>query len=215
VQHDGRAGGLACTSWQRSSATRAARTSGARYDDACAALPVTTFAVPDGTVHARHLYTILIDGRRGLSRDEVSAALDQLGVATSVHFPAVHLHSYYARRYGFRRGQFPHAERIADQVLSLPLSPALSDEQVEAVVAAFAPCLELAMPHASDVIFALPPVRRSVTVTWFARGIWPGSWACAACSPCGAAVTRSIPRWRWAGRCITDRPWPSPRRCPT
>jgi dTDP-4-amino-4,6-dideoxygalactose transaminase len=109
----------------------------ARYDDACASLPVTTFApVPDGTVHARHLYTILIDGRRGLSRDQVSAALDQLGVSTSVHFPAVHLHSYYARRYGFCRGQFPHAERIADQVLSLPLSPALSDEQVDAVVTA-------------------------------------------------------------------------------
>jgi dTDP-4-amino-4,6-dideoxygalactose transaminase len=109
----------------------------ARYDEACARLPVATFGpVPQGSVHARHLYTILVDGANGPNRDEVSEALGRLGVATSVHFQAVHRHSYYVYRYGTRDGQFPHAERIADTVLSLPLSPALSDEQVEAVVLA-------------------------------------------------------------------------------
>jgi dTDP-4-amino-4,6-dideoxygalactose transaminase len=48
----------------------------------------------------------------------------------------VHLHSFYARRYGFARGQFPATERIADAVLSLPLSPALTDAHVDHVIAA-------------------------------------------------------------------------------
>jgi dTDP-4-amino-4,6-dideoxygalactose transaminase len=108
-----------------------------RYDAAFSDLPISTFGpAPDGDVHARHLYTILIDDSAGLTRDEVAAELGGAGVSTSVHFPAVHLHRYYAERFGLRRGQFPHAERIADTVLSLPVSPALSDLQVDFVIAA-------------------------------------------------------------------------------
>lgn len=109
----------------------------ARYDEAFADLPLDTFVpVTPGTTHAHHLYTVLVDGRAGLTRDELADALAGAGIATSVHFPAVHRHRYYADRYRFVRGQFPHAERIADQVLSLPLSPALSDAHVDAVIGA-------------------------------------------------------------------------------
>lgn len=109
----------------------------ARYDEACARLPVSTFApVPAGSVHARHLYTILLNDDHGRTRDDVSNALGRLGVATSVHFPAIHRHSYYRDRFGFREGQFPHAEQIADRVLSLPFSAGLTDEQVDAVILA-------------------------------------------------------------------------------
>ncbi|MEO8481943.1 MAG: DegT/DnrJ/EryC1/StrS family aminotransferase [Acidobacteriota bacterium] len=115
------------------------RTIAARYDDLCDRLPVARFvAVPAGTVHAHHLYTILIDEASGPSRDDVALALSRAGVASSVHFPAVHLHQFYRERFGFQRGQFPAAERIADTVLSLPLSPALTDAQVEQVVTALA-----------------------------------------------------------------------------
>jgi len=109
-----------------------------RYDEALAGLPIGTFvAVPPASVHARHLYTILVDPQSsGLSRDDLAELLAASGIASSVHFPAVHLHRYYAERFGFVRGQFPHAERIADTVLSLPLSPALTDRQVEAVIRA-------------------------------------------------------------------------------
>ena len=106
-----------------------------RYDEAFAGLPISRFAaVPDGVVHARHLYTVLIDRESGLSRDELITRLAEAGVASSVHFPPVHRHSYYMTRYGFREGQFPAAEWIADRVLSLPFSPALTDEQVEHVM---------------------------------------------------------------------------------
>jgi dTDP-4-amino-4,6-dideoxygalactose transaminase len=109
-----------------------------RYDEAFDDLPFDSFApLPDGDVHARHLYTILVDPvRAGFSRDDLAARLAAAGIATSVHFPAVHLHSYYARQFGFAAGQFPFAEAIAARVLSLPLSPALTDDQVDVVIAA-------------------------------------------------------------------------------
>ena len=106
-----------------------------RYDEAFADLPIATFdALPAGTTHAHHLHTILIDPASGWNRDEVADALANGGVASSIHFAPVHLHTYYRETYGFARGQFPHAERIADTVLSLPLSPALTDEQVDFVI---------------------------------------------------------------------------------
>lgn len=110
---------------------------GRLYDAAFADLPFSTFKpVPAGDVHARHLYTILVDPASGRERDDVAVALGEAGISTSVHFQAVHLHRYYAERYGLRRGQFPHAERIADTVLSLPFSPALTDRHIDDVIRA-------------------------------------------------------------------------------
>ena len=109
-----------------------------RYDDGLAGLPVRLGGTPPpGTVHARHLYTIRVRERdAGVSRDALQAQLRQDGVATSIHFPAVHLLSYYRERFGFRRGMFPAAEAIADETLSLPLSPALDDDDVDRVIEA-------------------------------------------------------------------------------
>jgi dTDP-4-amino-4,6-dideoxygalactose transaminase len=108
-----------------------------RYDDAFEHLPVGRFAdVPAGDVHARHLYQILIDPSTcvGRSRDDVARTLDECGIASSVHFRALHLHRFYREKFGFTRGQFPHAERLSDTVLSLPLSASLDDEQVDRVI---------------------------------------------------------------------------------
>jgi dTDP-4-amino-4,6-dideoxygalactose transaminase len=109
-----------------------------RYDEAFADLPVSRFSCPGpGTRHAYHLYTVLIGASAGMTRDEVADELAAGGVATSVHFDAVHLHTYYKERFGYTRGRFPNAERIANDVLSLPLSPALSDAQIEHVISTF------------------------------------------------------------------------------
>ena len=66
------------------------------YDEALAALPVTRPLPPaPHTVHARHLYTILVDKDVcGWTRDELFAALRARGIGTSVHFRALHLHPY-------------------------------------------------------------------------------------------------------------------------
>jgi dTDP-4-amino-4,6-dideoxygalactose transaminase len=100
------------------------------YDEALADLPVTRPApVADGDLHARHLYSILVEPESGFTRDALAAALREEGIATSVHFRAVHLHSYYAERFGFTRGMFPNAERVSDLELSLPFSATLTDEE--------------------------------------------------------------------------------------
>ena len=104
------------------------------YDEACADLPVTRPApVPPGDVHARHLYTILVEPESGWSRDALMAALQDEGISTSVHFRALHLHPYYAERFNLRPGMFPIAEMVSERTLSLPLSAGMTDEQVERV----------------------------------------------------------------------------------
>jgi dTDP-4-amino-4,6-dideoxygalactose transaminase len=108
------------------------------YDAALASLPLRRPApLADGDVHARHLYTVLVDERAaGLSRDELQGRLQDRGVATSVHFRALHLHPYYQERFGLRRGMFPAAETVSDTTLSLPLSAAMAPDAVERVIEA-------------------------------------------------------------------------------
>jgi dTDP-4-amino-4,6-dideoxygalactose transaminase len=108
-----------------------------RYDEALAGLPVQRPLPPESrTIHARHLYTILIDRDEcGMTRDAVVTALRDRGIGTSVHFRALHLHPFYAQQ-GYARGEFPHAEYVSDRTLSLPLSADLRDDEVARVVEA-------------------------------------------------------------------------------
>lgn len=114
-----------------------------RYDDGLADLPLQRPTAPEaGSVHARHLYPVLVDARAcGVSRDTLQQRLQERGVATSIHFRAVHLHTYYQQRFGLRRGMFPNAETVSDTTLSLPLSPALSNDDVDRVIEALHECL--------------------------------------------------------------------------
>jgi dTDP-4-amino-4,6-dideoxygalactose transaminase len=108
----------------------------ARYDAGLGQLPLCPRRHPAaGTVDARHLYTVRVNPREcGVTRDGLQATLRDRGISTSVHFPAVHLLAFYRERYGTRPGMFPHAEAIADETLSLPLSSALSDDDVDYVI---------------------------------------------------------------------------------
>jgi dTDP-4-amino-4,6-dideoxygalactose transaminase len=113
-----------------------------RYDDGLADLPLTRPAPvarhdvgEPAPTHAHHLYTVLVDhGLCGWTRDDLAAALRDRGIATSVHFKAIHLHRYYAERFGFRRGMFPNAEFVSDRTLSLPLSAGTDDADVDRVI---------------------------------------------------------------------------------
>jgi dTDP-4-amino-4,6-dideoxygalactose transaminase len=109
------------------------------YNREFAGLPCTLPAPPEAdTRHAYHLYTPLIDTERlGKSRDWVLNALTAENIGAGVHYVPLHLHPYYRKMYGWRRGDFPCAEWIGDRTISLPLSPALSAEDVADVVLAF------------------------------------------------------------------------------
>jgi dTDP-4-amino-4,6-dideoxygalactose transaminase len=89
-----------------------------------------------GDVHARHLYTVLVEPTAGLSRDALQARLRERGISTSIHFRALHLHPFYQERFGLRRGMFPAAEAVSDSTLSLPLSGAMAPEAVDRVIEA-------------------------------------------------------------------------------
>ena len=86
-------------------------------------------------VHARHLYIVRIDPERaGAGRDEYQRALADENIGTSIHFLPVHRLTYYRER--FPDVQLPVAERAGSEVLSLPLSPAHSDEDIRDAVGA-------------------------------------------------------------------------------
>ena len=82
---------------------------------------------------AWHLYVIRVDPAM---RDTVIERLQAVGIGTSVHFIPLHLQPYYQRRYGYWRGQFPVAERIFAESISLPIWPDMTMSQVEQVCAA-------------------------------------------------------------------------------
>lgn len=109
-----------------------------RYDEAlgalgCIELPPRT----SDADHAWHLYVIRLrldqlDIDRAAFIDELKA----LNISTSVHFIPVHLHPYYRDRYGFKPEDFPVALREYERIISLPLFPRMSDDDVEDVIAA-------------------------------------------------------------------------------
>ena len=71
-----------------------------------------------------------------------SAALQAENIGTGVHYRAVHLHPYYRDTYGYGRGDLPNAEWISDRTISLPLSPKLSDDDVDDVISAVTSILD-------------------------------------------------------------------------
>ena len=107
-----------------------------RYDAAFAdSRPISPLAVRADVEHAYHLYVARFDWARiGRSRAEVFTALRDAGVGVNVHYVPVHLHPYYQRRYGTRRGMCPIAEQAYEQILSLPIFPTMTDDDIETVI---------------------------------------------------------------------------------
>jgi len=109
--------------------TEGRRRVAACYDELLAdAECITTPAEMPYARHVYHVYAVLVE-----NRDEIRARLAEAGVATSIHYPRpIHLHPCLAD-WGYRRGEFPVAERLADNGISLPMFPELTDDQIAAV----------------------------------------------------------------------------------
>ena len=108
----------------------------ARYQQAFQSLPIGTPAEPaDNTRHAYHLYTITI--RRndcGLSRDEFIDKMGRSNIGVGVHYLSLAQHPYYRERFGWNSSDFPVANRFGLTTVSLPLSPKLSDLQIDYII---------------------------------------------------------------------------------
>ena len=110
----------------------------ARYHAAFAAMPEVMLAPTQlGNRHAWHIYPLRLDrDRLREDRETIFQALRAENIGVMVHYLPVHLHPYYQERFGTRRGMCPAAEAAADQLLTLPLFPRMTDGDAADVIAA-------------------------------------------------------------------------------
>ncbi len=106
------------------------------YQRELSGLPLTLPAEPDqGTRHAYHLYTVLVDSERArLTRDQFISDMTAENIGVGVHYQSIPVHPYYQERFGWRPEDYPHSLRIGHQTVSLPLSAKLTDRDVSDVV---------------------------------------------------------------------------------
>jgi len=91
----------------------------------------------EGVVHAWHLFIIRLKPERvTIDREGFRTELSARNIATGFHYPAVHELSYYREKYRLRAKDFPAASRAGHTVVSLPLFPAMTEEDVADVVRA-------------------------------------------------------------------------------
>jgi dTDP-4-amino-4,6-dideoxygalactose transaminase len=87
--------------------------------------------------HAWHLYVLrLKDKALRIGRDQFIEELKHRNIGTSVHFIPVHVHPYYRNKYGYKPEDFPVAWNNYQRMLSLPLNPCMSDQDVADVIEA-------------------------------------------------------------------------------
>jgi len=112
--------------------TRQRREIARRYDEYFRESgPVVTPFEPDWSRAVYHLYVVRVEDRQKLQAD-----LTSQNIGTGIHYPVpLHQQKAYAHL-GYRTGDFPVTERLASQIVSLPMFPQLTEQQVERVVAA-------------------------------------------------------------------------------
>jgi dTDP-4-amino-4,6-dideoxygalactose transaminase len=110
-----------------------------RYNEAFRGLPCQLPAEPEvDTKHGYHLYIVLIDIERlGKERDWVLDALTAENIGIGIHYLPIHWHPFYRKTYGWRFEDYKNAEWIGQRTISLPLSAALSEKDVDDVIEAF------------------------------------------------------------------------------
>ena len=81
--------------------------------------------------HGWHLYTIHVSPKK---RNAILFSLQKKGIGVAVNYRAIHLLKYYRQEFGYKRGDFPIAEKIGDSTISIPLYPRLTDNEVKRVI---------------------------------------------------------------------------------
>ncbi|MBX3441594.1 MAG: DegT/DnrJ/EryC1/StrS family aminotransferase [Planctomyces sp.] len=107
------------------------------YDAAFADLPELKLPTTRPEVgHAWHLYVIQVDvDRLTLNRNEFIQAINAAGVGTSVHYLPLHMHPLYRERLGYAPEQLPVAQSVFDRIISLPIYPTMTAEEIDYVAA--------------------------------------------------------------------------------
>jgi len=109
-----------------------------RYNNEFKNLPIGIPMEPaHDTCHGYHLYTLIIDEKKtGLSRDEFMNKIAGYNIGTGVHYLSIPEHPYYQQRFSWRPEDYPNAMKIGRQTVSIPLSPKLSNENIDHIIMA-------------------------------------------------------------------------------
>ncbi len=101
-------------------------------------LGITPMQNQSGNGHVYHLYVIKVDESCPLQREEIQEKLAEAGIQTGIHYPIpCHLQPAF-KDLGYEMGDFPNSEKLAKQILSLPMYPGLTNNQVKEVATAIA-----------------------------------------------------------------------------
>lgn len=101
------------------------------YDEAFAQMDaITPLTKREGVSHTYHFYAITVADKRA----EVFAAMREENIGVNVHYIPVHLHPFYQKNFGTTKGQCPVAENAYDHLLSLPMFPAMTDDDAWDVI---------------------------------------------------------------------------------
>ena len=105
------------------------------YNKSFEDLSLTTPFEEKDAVHARHLYTLLLDiDKLKISRDEFMNALQKENIGTGVHYISLHLQPYYKETFGFNEDDFPNAAYISERTISIPFSAKLTEKDTQDVI---------------------------------------------------------------------------------
>ena len=107
-----------------------------KYNDAFEKTEEIQLLKPESNIkHAHHLYVIVIKIENlKVSRDEVLNEIQKRGIGVAVHFRSLHLQPFFKQNFNYKKGMFPQAEYLSDRVISLPLYPKMTDEDVSRVI---------------------------------------------------------------------------------
>lgn len=90
--------------------------------------------VMSGRTHVFHQYTIRITEEFGSSRENLAEFLKEQGIGSNIYYPKpLHLHPHFSKL-GYKEGDFPVAEKLSKEVLSLPVHPSVTEEEIRLIV---------------------------------------------------------------------------------
>ncbi len=110
----------------------------ARYDESFQEMSgIELLAVAEHVTHAYHLYVVrVLKEKCGKERAQIFQALRNAGIGVNVHYIPVHLHPFYRERFGTGPGLCPIAENVYEEIITLPIHPGMSGEDVSRVIKA-------------------------------------------------------------------------------
>lgn len=107
-----------------------------RYTDAFSKIDgIATPFIKDNIQHSWHLYIIKLDiDNLLISRNDFMNELKKNKINTSVHFKPLHMFSYFKNKYGYKNADFPNASFLFDRIVSLPIYPSMTEEDIKYVI---------------------------------------------------------------------------------